>query len=297
MEPSMTIFALLIAIALYHFVKDLVRIRNNAWLESLVEWANNRLSILPGWPGVTSFFVLLVLPLLPVLLLGWLAATQLGNLGYFIFEVVVLVYCLGPRSLEPDLTAIVMARSNEEKQAAARYVWAEALSSDEAEAGKQLTMGVFQQALRRGFAIIFWFAVLGVLGAVLYRLTYWLVEDTEHLSDRQRTLFWRLREVMEWPVAQLMTLALAISADFDSVFSAWKKFHSEQGHSLFEGDNGFLLAAACQVVHSGHAAMDGFADQFGGRGAYVLLAGDMIWRILGVWLTVLALLLLAGWIA
>ena len=293
----MTIFALLIAIVLYHLMKDLVRVRNNAWLAAMVKWANDRLSILPGWPGITSFTFFLVLPLLPILLLGWLAADRFGNLGYFIFEVIVLIYCLGPRSLEPDLSAIIHAESDQEKRAAAKFICADELSTDEAEAGKQLTMGVFQQALRRGFAIIFWFAVLGVIGAILYRLAYWLVEDTEHLSDHQRTLFWRLREVMEWPVAQLMTLALAVSADFDSVFSAWKKFHSEQGHSLFEGDNGFLLAAACQVVHSGHAAMDGFADQFGGQGACVQLAGDMVWRVLGVWMTVLALLLLAGWIA
>jgi AmpE protein len=293
----MTIFALLIAIVLYHLVKDLKRIRNTAWLNSLVEWSNNHLSMLPGWPGATSFAVLLALPLLLLLLLGWLATEQLGNLGYFIFEVIVLVYCLGPRSLEPDLTAVVNASSDEEKRDAAKYICDEELSTDEAEAARQLTMGVFQQALRRGFAIIFWFAVLGVLGAMLYRLTYWLVEDTQHLSDRQRTLFWRLREVMEWPVAQLMTLALAIAADFDSVFSAWKKFHSEQGHSLFEGDNGFLLASACQVVHSGHAAMDGFADQLDGPAACVRLASDMVWRVLGVWLTVLALLLLVGWIA
>lgn len=293
----MTIFALLIAIGLYHFVKDLVRIRNHNWLDSFVNWANKRLSKIPGWSGATSFAVLLALPLLVVLLFGWLAADSLGKLGYFIFEVIVLVYCLGPRSLEPDLMAIINAGSDEEKRAAAVHITAEELSTDKAEAGEQLTRAVFQQALRRVFAIIFWFAVLGVPGAVLYRLTYWLAEDSGQLGDRQRILFWRMREVMEWPVAQLMTLALAIAADFDSVFSAWKKFHSEQGHSLFEGDNGFLLAAACQVVHSGHAAMDGFADQFGGRAAFVALSGDMIWRVLGVWLTVMALLLLTGWIA
>ena len=293
----MTIFALLIAIGLYHFVKDLVRIRNNAWLDSLVKWANDHLSILPGWPGATSFLILLALPLVMVLLLGWLAADSLGNLGYFIFEVIVLIYCLGPRSLEPDVMAVIYAKSDEEKRAAAVRITTEELSADKLDAGKQLTRGVFQQALRRVFAIIFWFAILGVTGAVLYRLAYWLIEDTEHLSDRQRAMFWRLREVMEWPVAQLMTLSLAIAADFDSVFSAWKTFHSEQGHSLFEGDNGFLLAAACQVVHSGHAAMDGFADQFGGRAASVALAGDMVWRVFGVWLTVMALLLLTGWIA
>ena len=50
----------------------------------------------------------------------------------------------------------------------------------------------------------------------------------------------------------------AIAADFDSVFKAWKKYHDEQGHGLFEGDNGFLLASAQVVVLTGHATRDGY---------------------------------------
>jgi AmpE protein len=293
----MTIFALLIAIAVYHFVGDLQRLRNPAWLQALVEWSNNHLSILPGWSGITSFLLLLATPLLLVMLLGWFAADSFNHLGYFVFEVIVLIYCMGPRSLEPDLAAIIAADTAEAKQQAALNLAPIRLSDDPEMAREQLTRAAFQQALRRGFAVIFWFAVLGVPGAVLYRIAYWLVEDVDHLSRNQRELFTRLQAVMEWPVAQLMTFALAIAADFDSVYSAWKKFHQEQGHSLFEGENGFLLAAACQVVHTGHAALDGFADQLDGPSACLQLASDMIWRILGVWLTVLALLLLVGWIA
>ena len=55
-------------------------------------------------------------------------------------------------------------------------------------------------------------------------------------------------QIMDWPAAQLMTLSLAMATDFDSVFKAWKTYHDEQGHGLFEGDNGFLLAAARRVV-------------------------------------------------
>ena len=91
-----------------------------------------------------------------------------------------------------------------------------------------------------------------------------------------------------------MTLSLAIATDFDSVFKAWKAYHDEQGHGLFEGDNGFLLAAARSVVMSGHAAQDGYADQLHGPMLALQQAMDLTWRMLGVWLTVLALLLLVG---
>ena len=63
---------------------------------------------------------------------------------------------------------------------------------------------------------------------------------------------------------------------------------------LFEGDNGFLLASARSIVLTGHAARDGYADQIEGPLVCLQQAMDLTWRILGVWMTVLALLLLIG---
>ena len=153
---------------------------------------------------------------------------------------------------------------------------------------------VFSEALRRWFAIIFWFALLGIVGALLYRVADWLASEEHDLTPDQRALITRLQQIMDWPVAQLMTLSLAIATDFDSVFATWKKFHDEQGHGLLEGGNGFLLASARHIVLSGHAARDGYADQIDGPMIGLQQAMDLTWRVLGVWLTVLALLLLVG---
>jgi AmpE protein len=106
-----------------------------------------------------------------------------------------------------------------------------------------------------------------------------------------------LRAILDWPVAQLMTLSLAIATDFDSVYKAWREYHDEQGHGLFEGNNGFLYAAAQKVVLTGHAARDGYADLLDGPLACLKQAMDLVWRMLGVWLTVLAVLLLVNVIA
>ena len=61
---------------------------------------------------------------------------------------------------------------------------------------------------------------------------------------------------------------------------------------MFEGDNGFLLASARTIVLSGRAAEDGYADQLDGPLVCLQQAMDLAWRALGVWLTVLAILLL-----
>ena len=117
------------------------------------------------------------------------------------------------------------------------------------------------------------------------------------LQEGQATLFRRLRQVLEWPVAQLMTLGLGLATDFDSVHKAWREYHDEQGHGLFDGNNGFLYAAARRIVLTGHAARDGYADQLSGPLACLRQAMDLIWRVLGVWLTALAILLLVDVVA
>ena len=71
--------------------------------------------------------------------------------------------------------------------------------------------------------------------ALLYRLAVWLSSDSFDLHEEQKDLLKRLCSIMEWPVAQLMTLSLAIATDFDSVYRAWKKYHDERGRDLFEG--------------------------------------------------------------
>lgn len=288
----MTIISILIAFTLCHFVRELGRFRQRGWLESWVGFANRNLSELPGWKGFGGFLVLILVPLLALVLLYALFEKTLGVAGEFLIALLVLVYTFGPRDLDTDVAAIVNAEDEEASHEAARQLLGDNPPEDEDTFKSAMIDAIFSESLRRWFGIIFWFAVLGVIGALLYRMVDWLQQGAFELTDRQRLAFRRMQQVMDWPAAQLMTLALAIATDFDSVYGAWKQYHDEQGHGLFEGNNGFLLASARCIVLTGHAARDGYADQLDGPLASVKQAMDLAWRALGVWLTVLALLLL-----
>lgn len=290
----MTIIAILLAFALCHFVRDLGRFRQDRWLRAWVNQAGESLSGLPGWSGVTGFLVLVGLPLLLLLLVNQALIGLLGSTGAFLLALAVLIYSFGPRDLDTDVAAVVDEQQPEQRAEALQELLGGPVPEDEQQCREAAVESVFQHALRRWFGVIFWFAVLGVAGAFLYRVVDWLTNGDYPLSDEQRDLVRSTLQIMDWPAAQLMTLSLAIATDFDSVFKAWKAFHDETGHGLFEGDNGFLLAAARSVVMSGHAAQDGYADQLHGPMLALQQAMDLTWRMLGVWLTVLALLLLVG---
>jgi len=292
----MTIIAILLAFALCYFIQELGRLHRFEWLKGFCSACNRAFSALPGWAGITGFLFFILLPLLLVWLVDGLAFGVLGALGGFLLSVLVLVYTFGPHDLDTDIEAIIHA-NDDEAQARAMQNLLGSCPPDNESCMAQAVEAVFREALERWFGTIFWFAVLGIYGAVLYRLTDRITVGDIELPDGQQALFMRLRQVLEWPVAQLMTLALAIATDFDSVHKAWRKYHDEQGHGLFEGNNGFLYASAQQIVLSGHAARDGYADQLSGPLACLRQAMDLIWRVLGVWLTVLALLLLIDVVA
>jgi len=290
----MTIIAILLAFGLCHFIRELGRLRKSQWLTRWVEFSNDAFGRLPGWSDILGFLVIIAVPLVALLLVNRLLASALGTTGSFLLALAVLIYSFGPRDLDTDVAGILESEDEAQANEALGQLLGQAIPEDEEECRSVAVESVFREALRRWFGVIFWFAVLGIIGAFLYRIVDWLVSEEHRLTDEQKGLFIRMQQIMDWPAAQLMTLSLAIATDFDSVFTAWKKYHDEQGHGLFEGNNGFLLAAARSIVLTGHAARDGYADQLEGPMLGLQQAMDLTWRLLGVWLTVLALLLLVG---
>jgi AmpE protein len=290
----MTIIAILLAFGLCHFVREFGRFRKRQWLTGWVDFSNDAFGKLPLWQDSLGALVIIGVPLVVLMLLNQVLISALGTTGSFLLALAVLIYSFGPRDLDTDIADIIDSDDEEEREAGIATLLRKPIPADPEEARAAAVEAVFREALRRWFGIIFWFAVLGIAGAFLYRLIDWLVHENHNLTEEQLGLFIRFQQVMDWPAAQLMTLSLAIATDFDSVFAAWKRYHDEQGHGLFEGDNGFLLSSACRIVLTGHAARDGYADELEGPLVCLQQAMDLTWRILGVWLTVLALLLLIG---
>ncbi len=289
----MTIISILIAFALCHFIRDLGRLRRFEWLKTVTSYCNDKFKDIPGWSGVSGFLFYFGLPLLIIGLINVLMVSALGNLGGFLLAIAILIYTFGPHDLDTDIDSVIHADDDEAQAQALQAMLGEHAKDDESSHARAVEF-VFRESLQRWFGTIFWFAVLGIYGAMMYRLADRLTEGDLTLEAEQHELIVRLRNIMEWPVAQLMTLSLAIATDFDSVYHAWKKYHDEQGHGLFEGNNGFLLMSAREIVLTGHAARDGYADQLDGELGCLKQAMNLVWRILGVWAIVLALLLLVN---
>jgi AmpE protein len=293
----MTIISILLAFTLCHFVRELRHLRRFEWVSAFTSFCNDNCKKIPGWSGPIGFLIIIGLPLLTAWLINYSLSSLLGQLGELIVAIAVLIYTFGPRDLDIDVRKVITAGDETQQKEALEALLDGDIPEDPNDCQTSAIDAVFLKALKRWFGIIFWFAVLGIYGALLYRLAVWLSRDSFKLYDDQKELMVRLCKIMEWPVAQLMTLSLAIATDFDSVFRAWKHYHDEQGHGLFEGNNEFMLASARCIVKTGGAENDGYADQLQGPMASIKLSMDLVWRSLGVWATVLAILLLVNVIA
>lgn len=308
---SATLIAVVVALVLGHAVQPLAALRRYDWYVGWVQWLGERFDAgAPGEGAATREAstgrgaLILLLALAPLLLV--VALIQFGlrdaawGLPGFVFAVFVLFYAWGPRDLDLDVEAALDAPDAEARRAAIARLYPDSASPPSTPDGGSLVEATFRCALWRWFGVLFWFLLLGPLGAFAYRLIALSAqgEARARLPKAAGDAADVLHRLMDWPVAQLMSLSLALVANFDAVFTAWREWHTG-GARL---DTGFLGAAARAGVTRELAEDDLLADDATAVVGLPALAElrdamSLIWRILLLWLALLALFVLAGWVS
>jgi AmpE protein len=289
---SAALIAVVVSLLLGHVVPSLPSLRRYDWFIGWLHWLGRQSG--GEWPSRVGLLIAVGLPLLAVGAAQFLIDDAWYGLPAFGFALLALLYAWGPRDLSLDVEEVIEARGPEARRAAAVALFPE--GGEPVVEGPTLVAAVFRCALWRWFGVLFWFLVAGAVGALGYRLISLCAqgEARRSLPEGQRGVARISLAVLNWPVAQLMTFALALAADFDRVLSAWRDWHA-QGVRL---DPGFLDAAARASVASELAEEDAYAVDGPAQAPDLLELRDamsLVWRILLLWLGMLALLVLAGW--
>ena len=291
-----TLVAVIAALVLGHLAPaPMAALRDWRWFGRWLGWLQAH-----GGEAAAGRFGL-VLAIAPAVLLvaavQWLLAGRLYGLPALLFGIAVLALCWGPRDLDRDVEAVIDADDAASHDEAVAHLQAAggSLRTD----APTLVDATLLNGLRRWFAPLFWFLLLGPLGVVLYRLLAQAVQgpqaDAVAAASREGGA-WALA-LLEWPVAQLMTLSMALVGNFDTVFSAWRR----AGGNRWALDLGFLGEAARAGV--GMELADDAADAreaglvpHAERHPELRDAMSMVWRMLLLWMALLALLIIAGWV-
>lgn len=153
-----------------------------------------------------------------------------NKLLYMLFAGVILWCCLGPRNLWLKLKNLLTDSSSAEgsvvhnkiKELFPGVMPDIVLSVDDREptdySYQVLLPVVFSELFSSIFGVIFWFAILGPVGAVLYRLV--IVFSTQ---DEITTSWSKILSVLEWAPIRVIGFLYALAGNFVSTADVYKK--------------------------------------------------------------------------
>jgi membrane protein required for beta-lactamase induction len=236
--------------------------------------------------GVIQIIAVLFLPVLIIAAIQYLLADFLHNLPYMMFAILVFVYCLGPACLSSDVEYYLDARRLGDEDEALHYAGAlteRAASTSPDQQTSDVTRAILYVANERIFAVIFWFVIIGPVGAILYRLAT-SISKQEDINERIKPAAILFQGVLTWVPARMLALGYALTGHFDGAMQAYKNRPYESDIALENYD---------VLVNTGMGALRDheITDEISG----IISARNLILRSILIWIAVLALLTLGGW--
>jgi AmpE protein len=220
----MTFVVTLIALLIERFF-DWSHLRRWYW------YANYQGAVMRRFPRQSSYTIL-ALTTIPLLIAVAVIQVILKNPMYgfleLLFQLLIFLYCLGPQNLWADTFACINALVHGDSQSAAEKLKISFGVTDAASMQSlhgQLLDNIFIAANRRVFAVVFWFIVLGPVGAVLYRAVtlsssgFPKHEAVPELVQSARSV----ESVLDWIPIRLFTWMFALGGHFVKVVSCWRK--------------------------------------------------------------------------
>lgn len=220
----MTFFVFSICLMAERFLGSLDSYRKFAWFTAFRNWLLSRFKPDVTWKGR---LVLLALYAIPVVALQvayiWLFDV-LAILG-FLFACWIVLYCFGPKGFYEETRAFCDAVRGRQDDTA-RWYAAKLLDQDfqdfketpPADIAPLIGEHIYVIANDRIFAIMFWFALLGPVGALLYRLSSLthrhMLKTGVDRHEQFRRQADRVHYWLSWAPSRLLVLSYAATGNF-----------------------------------------------------------------------------------
>jgi membrane protein required for beta-lactamase induction len=189
--------------------------------------------------------------LIPVIFIDrWLAVHDY-NLLRLVFAVIVLFFSFGPHDLVTDVEeyqrALQHADDSAEKELhliEAAMPLTELRQHSRLEAcSRVVTEGILAQGNKRFFAVIFWFLILGPVGAALFRITNSIRRESYRFSQTERdtqaaamelnTIMRQWQGLLGWVPARLTALSYVLAGHFDTAMHALRNVVNSEDDDLY----------------------------------------------------------------
>lgn len=281
----MALICIILALLIERSQTSVDHLREFHWFDA---YSQRMMKHLPGIDkqGASSIIILLLPVLIPLVILQYVLSGQFYDLFSFGFALAILIYSLGS-NLDRDIKQYLHARETGLDILAQQHA-TQLIGKPASEAPHQQTTevmhGFLQQSNMRVFAVLFWFSLLGPAGALLYRLTCHTLQNSpsQTLSLAAR----RLEAVLSWAPVNLMAFSFALAGDYESVSHAWRSKPRQND------------LANCNYHTLIEAGLGGIRDCAPGDETNCIRSlRALVIRSLVIWLALIAILTLIGWMA
>jgi len=279
----MALICILIGIIFERASDTLEKLRNFEWFDNYSRW------LLRTFPRITEqgrFSIIIIL--LPILFLtailqGWFEGQLLGLIE-LLFGLVIFAFCLGPKDLNRQINNYLDAKENGDETIAyneASNIMQKDAPTDPDQQVVEVMRSILHEPNDRFFSVIFWFVVLGPLGALMYRLATHTMRTAE--NETLANAATQLQAIMAWAPAHMAAIGYALTGNYEG---AKHEFYSKTKQDNLTECNYHTLITA------GQGALKDCKP--GEETACIRSARALVLRTLIVWLSFIAILTLMG---
>jgi len=301
----MNLIALLIGLIVERLATQLFHLRRLRWIDRVIDAGFRQTARVANWPSLIPVILITLTLAIPVFAVTFSLGDALLGFPYLLLAIIVLFFSLGPQDIGEDIDEYCKAVEDGDEESVrqkARAIIESDVPDDERERMRCVEEAVCIQANNRLFAVIFWFVVLGPLGAWGYRVTDLIRrravfaaardEVADGSSERLRDAAVMLHGWLAWIPARLTAIGYAAAGHFDAAVGAWRA-PSEQGSDTPSEYNEHLLARVGVAALALGDTDDETLVERGVRGATA--ANRLVFRLLLIWAVVIAAMTLYGW--
>jgi AmpE protein len=297
----MKLLALLIGLIVERLATHLFHLRRLRWLDRAIDSGFRVGDRFVNWPPVIPVVMLAMLLVVPVFLVRFGLGDMWFGFPYLVLAIIILFFSLGPQDIGEDVSEYcraIEADDAERIEETAKALIESDVPKNPEERIRKVEESVCVQANNRLFAVVFWFVLLGPVGAWAYRVTDLIRrravfnglrgESRDHtvLSAAEMMHGW-----LAWFPARLTAIGYAMSGSFDGALSAWRR--ANEGERLPQHQHSEQLLARVGVGALALQDIDGeTVPERGVRGAKA--ANGIVVRLFFIWVAVISLMTLYG---
>ena len=283
----MTFFSIFLALLIERFAPQFSELRQFQWLRDYSQWLKGVLHTdrLGGW---LAFSIVM----LPLMVIAWMLSAMFDNALFGLFElafgVVVVFFCLGPKIMDGQvdgyLDAIELDDIQQRTQLASQLTKETPVQELTGQA-EQVSKGIFVEANTRIYAILFWFALLGPVAAVMYRLIEQFLRANilDGTLTQSRQMVRTCLGLLDWLPARISLFTFMLSGSFEEALQAYRR-GTVSATDLYEQNQELLKNIGYQSI-AAHAVEDKVQAI-----AVVRKSRGLVLRSLVVWLLIVLII-------